>query len=71
MHADAPNPTGQLAFLGVTFVAMNLPLGVLLVLGAERITGALQARPRVLRAIDWLFAGLFGAFAARILTTAR
>lgn len=71
VHADAPNPTGQLAFLGVTFVAMNLPLGVLLVLGAERITGALQARPRVLRAIDWLFAGLFGAFAARILTTAR
>ncbi|WP_407518550.1 LysE family translocator [Methylobacterium oryzisoli] len=71
VRADAPNPAGQLAFLGVTFVVMNLPLGVLLVLGAERITGALQARPRVLRAIDWLFAGLFGAFAARILMTAR
>ncbi|MGY2049871.1 LysE family translocator [Methylobacterium sp. JK268] len=71
VRADAVNPTGQLAFLGLTFVAISAPLGTLLVLGAERITGALQARPRVLRAIDWVFAGLFGTFAARILATAR
>ncbi|ACL59354.1 LysE family translocator [Methylobacterium nodulans] len=71
VRADAPNPTGQLAFLGVAFVGLTLPLGILLVLGAERVTGALQARPRVLRAMDWLFAGMFGAFAARILATAR
>ncbi|MFE1598573.1 LysE family translocator [Methylobacterium sp. ID0610] len=71
VRADSPNPAGQLAFLGATFVALSLPLGLLLVLGAERITGSLQARPRVLRAMDWLFAGMFGAFAARILATAR
>ncbi|ACA18895.1 Lysine exporter protein (LYSE/YGGA) [Methylobacterium sp. 4-46] len=71
VRADAVNLAGQLAFLGAAFVAVTLPLGILLVLGAERITGALQARPRMLRAIDWLFAGLFGAFAARILATAR
>ena len=29
----------------------------------------LKSRPRVLRAIDWLFAGVFSAFAVRILTT--
>ncbi|MCF4126373.1 LysE family translocator [Methylobacterium sp. SyP6R] len=71
VHADAPDPTGQLAFLGLTFIGLSLPLGVLMVLGAARVTGALQARPRLMRGIDWLFAGLFGTFAARILLTVR
>lgn len=71
VRADAPDPTGQLAFLGLTFVGLTLPLGILMVLGAARVTGALQARPRLMRGIDWLFAGLFGTFAARILLTVR
>jgi threonine/homoserine/homoserine lactone efflux protein len=71
VRADAPDPTGQLAFLGVAFIGLFLPLGILMVLGAARVTGALQARPRLMRGIDWLFAGLFGAFAARILLTVR
>jgi threonine/homoserine/homoserine lactone efflux protein len=71
VQADARNPAGQLAFLGFTFVALTLPLGALLVLGAARITASLQARPRLMRGIDWVFAGLFGTFAARILMTAR
>ncbi|MFH6782871.1 MULTISPECIES: LysE family translocator [Methylobacterium] len=71
VRADAPDPTGQLAFLGLTFIALSLPLGILMVLGAARVTGALQARPRLMRGIDWLFAGLFGTFAARILLTVR
>ena len=69
--ADSPNPTGQLAFLGLAFVGLALPLGILMVLGDARVTGALQARPRLMRGIDWLFAGLFGTFAARILLTVR
>ncbi|SFV16870.1 Threonine/homoserine/homoserine lactone efflux protein [Methylobacterium sp. 174MFSha1.1] len=71
VRADAPDPTGQLAFLGLAFVGLSLPLGILMVLGAARVTGALQARPRLMRGIDWLFAGLFGTFAARILLTVR
>ncbi|BAQ47165.1 MULTISPECIES: LysE family translocator [Methylobacterium] len=71
VRADSPNPTGQLAFLGLAFVGLALPLGILMVLGAARVTGALQARPRLMRGIDWLFAGLFGTFAARILLTVR
>ena len=42
---------------------------VLLILGAERLVGGLKRRPRLLRAIDWLFAGVFSAFAVRILAT--
>ena len=71
VRADSPNPTGQLAFLGLALVGLALPLGILMVLGAARVTGALQARPRLMRGIDWLFAGLFGTFAARILLTVR
>ncbi|AWB24374.1 LysE family translocator [Methylobacterium currus] len=71
VRADAPDPTGQLAFLGLAFVGLSLPLGILMVLGAARVTGALQSRPRLMRGIDWLFAGLFGTFAARILLTVR
>lgn len=71
VRADAPDPSGQLAVLGLAFIVLSLPLGILMVLGAARVTGALQARPRLMRGIDWLFAGLFGAFAARILLTVR
>lgn len=71
VRADAPNATGQLAVLGLAFIGLSLPLGILMVLGAARVTGLLQARPRLMRGIDWLFAWLFGAFAARILLTVR
>ena len=71
VRADAPDPSGQLAVLGLAFIVLFLPLGILMVLGAARVTGALQARPRLMRGIDWLFAGLLDAFAARILLTVR
>ena len=31
----------------------------------------LKRTPRAMRAIDWLFAGIFGAFAVRLLLTQR
>ena len=37
--------------------------------GPERVVGGLKSCPRTLRAIDWLFAGVFSAFALRILAT--
>jgi threonine/homoserine/homoserine lactone efflux protein len=72
IDAHDPHAAGKLMFLGTYFVIFTSPLALLLVLGAERLLGLLRRNPRVLRAIDWLFAGVFGAFAARILTaTAR
>jgi threonine/homoserine/homoserine lactone efflux protein len=59
----------KLLFLGIYFVVSTFPLGVLLILAAERVVGSLKRRPRVLRAIDWLFAGVFGAFAIKVLAT--
>ena len=48
---------------------LSYPLAVLLILAAERLLGGLKRRPKLLRAIDWLFAGVFSAFAVRILAT--
>jgi threonine/homoserine/homoserine lactone efflux protein len=64
-----PHAAGKLLFLGIYFVVLSYPLAVLLVLAAERLIGSLKRRPRLLRAIDWLFAGVFSAFAVRILAT--
>jgi threonine/homoserine/homoserine lactone efflux protein len=69
VDANDPHAAAKLLFLGIYFVVATFPLGVLMILGAERVVGALKSRPRVLRAIDWLFAGVFSAFAMRILTT--
>ena len=42
-----------------------------MILGAERVIALLRNRPRLLRAIDYGFAGLFSAFALRILVASR
>jgi threonine/homoserine/homoserine lactone efflux protein len=68
VQADDPHASAKLLFLGIYFAVATFPLGVLMILGAERVVGALKSRPRLLRTIDWLFAGVFSAFAVRILT---
>lgn len=67
VQADDPHAAAKLLFLGIYFVVFTFPMGVAMILGAERVVGGLKSRPRLLRAIDWLFAGVFSAFALRIL----
>ena len=64
-----PHAAGKLLFLGIYFVVFSYPLCLILIWGAERLVGGLAGHPRLLRAIDWLFAGVFGAFAAKVLAT--
>lgn len=68
ISAGDPHAAGKLVFLGLYFIVFTLPLCALLILGAERVIHLLQARPRVMRAIDYSFAGIFGIFALKILT---
>jgi threonine/homoserine/homoserine lactone efflux protein len=68
IDAHDPAAAGKLFFLGSYFVVFSAPLALLLILGAERLLDGLKRHPRVLRAIDWVFAGVFGAFAVRILS---
>ena len=63
-----PHAAHKLVFLGLYFVLFNLPLCALLVLGADEVLGLLRTRPRIMRAIDYIFAAVFGAFAVKILT---
>jgi threonine/homoserine/homoserine lactone efflux protein len=67
--ANDPHAPSKLLFLGLFFIAVNIPASLLLILGAERVIGWLKARPGVLRGIDYTFAGVFGFFAFKILTT--
>jgi threonine/homoserine/homoserine lactone efflux protein len=71
VQAGDPHAADKLVFLGFYFVAFTAPLAALLILGAERVIALLKTRPRVMRAIDYSFAGLFGAFAVKILTANR
>jgi threonine/homoserine/homoserine lactone efflux protein len=67
VEATDPHAPGKLLFLGLYFVIFTMPLAVLMILGAERVVVGLKARPRIMRAIDYVFAGIFGAFAVKIL----
>jgi len=69
--AGDPNAAGKLVFLGLWFIAVSIPLGVAMILAADRVLAAVKARPRLLRAIDFGFAGVFGLFALKILTATR
>ena len=63
-----PDAGAKLFFLGVLSVLIAIPLSVPMVLAADRFSSALKRNPRVTRSVDYLFAGVFSAFALKILT---
>ncbi|WP_246155454.1 LysE family translocator [Rhabdaerophilum calidifontis] len=67
--AGDPHAQGKLFFLGIYFVVFAFPLAVGLILIAERFIGLLKRNPRLMRAIDYSFAGVFGFFAVQVLRT--
>ena len=67
VSASDPHAGAKLMFLGLYFIGLGIPICVVLILAAERFTSAIRRSPRVMRAIDYLFAGLMGAFAVRLL----
>lgn len=71
VQANDPHASAKLFFLGLYFIAFSTPLCILLICGADKVVQVLKNSPKVLRAIDYSFAGLFGAFALKILMLAR
>ncbi len=69
VSAEDPNATGKLAFLGFYFIMFALPICGAMVLAADQFSRVLRGNRRVARAIDFVFAGVFGAFAVKILLT--
>jgi threonine/homoserine/homoserine lactone efflux protein len=68
VSASDPYAPGKLFFLGFLFVALSLPITAPMVIAADRFAGLLRRSPRVTRVVDYLFAGVFSAFALKILT---
>jgi len=68
VSASDPYAPGKLFFLGLLFVLISIPLTVPMIVAAEAFSAAMKRSPRVTRAIDFLFAGVFSAFALKILT---
>lgn len=64
-----PHAAGKLMFLGLFFLATSIPIVVMMILGAEQISGFLRSSKRATRIFDWLFAGVMGGFALKLLAT--
>jgi threonine/homoserine/homoserine lactone efflux protein len=64
--AGDPSAAGTLALLGVGFVVIALPICIVQILAAGAIARLLRGSPKVTRTVDYLFAGVMAAFAARL-----
>jgi len=69
VSASDPDAPAKLFFLGALFIPLSLPVTVPMVIAADSFSALLKRSPRVTRVIDYLFAGVFSAFALRILMT--
>ena len=67
VSATDPAARAKLFFLGCYFMVLALPICSVLILAADRFSRTLRGSRRVMRAFDWLFAGLMGTFALRLL----
>jgi threonine/homoserine/homoserine lactone efflux protein len=68
VSAHDPHAPGKLFFLGALFVAMSVLVTMPMVLAAEKFAAAMKVSPKLTRVLDWLFAGVFSAFALKIIT---
>ena len=69
VSAHDPHAPGKLLFLGLAFMVINVPVCGALILAAELIAHLLKGSARVTRFVDWLFAGVLGAFAVKLVLT--
>ncbi|MBO6755403.1 MAG: LysE family translocator [Roseibium sp.] len=68
VSAADPDAAAKLFFLGFYFVLLAFPACSAMVLGAGALARFLRESPAALRAFDWTFAGIMGAFALKLLT---
>lgn len=69
VSASDPHAPGKLFFLGLLFIPLALPITAPMIIAADQFASLLKKSPKVTRGIDWLFAGVFSAFAVKILMT--
>ena len=64
-----PNAAKKMLFFGLFFTVVNIPISVPLIFSAEQIAKLLKRSPKATRFVDWLFAGVLGAFAVKLVLT--
>ena len=69
VSVDDPHATKKLVFLGLYFIVVSIPVSIVYIVLADRLAGTLQENRKIMRSIDYLFAGVFGAFAVKIIFT--
>ncbi|CAN7328687.1 LysE family translocator [Rhizobium sp. LjRoot30] len=69
VSAGDPAVTHKLLFLGFFFILIGMPVNTAVILAADWLAGWLQKNRRVLRGLDYTFAGVFSIFAAKIFFT--
>ncbi|WP_099866980.1 LysE family translocator [Pararhizobium haloflavum] len=67
VSAGDPNVAARLFFLGFLFVVISLPIVIAIIWAADGLSAWLQRNTKVMRLVDYGFAGVFSAFAVRIL----
>jgi threonine/homoserine/homoserine lactone efflux protein len=68
VSASDPHAPGKLLFLGIFSTVVSFPVNGAVILTAERFTELMKRSPRATRVVDYLFAGVFSAFALKILS---
>lgn len=69
VSAGDPSVTQKLLFLGFCFILIGMPVNAAVVFAADWLASWLQNNKKVLRGMDYTFAGVFSIFAAKILLT--
>ncbi|MDM9649643.1 LysE family translocator [Rhizobium sp. S163] len=69
VSAGDPAVTQKLIFFGFCFILIGMPVNAAVVFAADWLAGWLQNNRKVLRGMDYTFAGVFSVFAAKILLT--
>jgi threonine/homoserine/homoserine lactone efflux protein len=68
VSAHDPHAPSKLFFLGLMFIVISVPVTAPMVFAAEKFSAAMKASPKATRIVDYLLAGVFSAFALKILT---
>lgn len=66
ISAGDAGASGKFFVLGLEFIAIGIAVNAAIILVAARFIAAAKASPRAIRWFDYGFAGLMGAFAARL-----
>lgn len=69
INANDPMATQKLFILGLSYIAISLPIAISIVFMAHELFKNLKKNPLYLRVFDWLIAGTFTSFALHLLIT--